>query len=301
MKIQVCLTALALAASLASGNTLSSHLAARDPHDEVDWSQHQFQAPTAGDSRGPCPGLNTLANHGFLPRNGRNITIPMFIDAGLSEIPSADGESGELTHSFIEGFNVHHDLLITAAKAALFTSVLDDRVDALANIALHGNIEHDASVSRQDHALGDNIAFNETIFTTLANSSPGSDFYNTTSAGQVQKARLEQSRDSNPSFRNTIKEFQIRTRESSLYLSVMGDPLTGNAPKEFVNIFFREERMPLAEGWKIPRTMMTPQTDGALFAAIARASQWQPNAGQCPWVTLAPGAPEDPVNDGSIL
>ncbi|KAJ8077440.1 hypothetical protein PM082_001870 [Marasmius tenuissimus] len=283
MKIQVHLTALALTVSFASGNTLNPHLAARDPHDEVDWSQHQFQAPTAIDSRGPCPGLNTLANHGFLPRNGRNITIPMFIDAAL------------------KGFNVHHDLLITAAKAALFTSALDDRVDALANIALHGNIEHDASVSRQDHALGDNNVFNETIFTTLANSNPGSDFYNATSAGLVQKARLEQSRDSNPSFRNTIKEFQIRTRESSLYLSVMGDPLTGNAPKKFVNILFREERMPLAEGWKIPRTMMTPQTDGVVFSAIARASQWQPNAGQCPWVTLAPGAPEDPVNDGSIL
>lgn len=24
----------------------------------------------AGDVRGPCPGLNTLANHGYLPRNG---------------------------------------------------------------------------------------------------------------------------------------------------------------------------------------------------------------------------------------
>jgi len=81
----------------------------------------------------------------------------------------------------------------------------------------------------------------------------------------------------------------------------MGDPLTGIAPKKFVNIFFREERMPLAEGWRIPKTKVTPQTDAALFGAIARASQWQPIAGQCPWVTLAPGAPEDPVNDGSIL
>lgn len=24
--------------------------------------------------RGPCPMMNTLANHGFLPRDGRNIT-----------------------------------------------------------------------------------------------------------------------------------------------------------------------------------------------------------------------------------
>ncbi|KAK1977515.1 hypothetical protein LZ30DRAFT_256194 [Colletotrichum cereale] len=29
-----------------------------------------FRAPGPGDSRGPCPGLNLLANHGYLPRNG---------------------------------------------------------------------------------------------------------------------------------------------------------------------------------------------------------------------------------------
>ena len=31
---------------------------------------HQFIAPGSGDRRGPCPGLNAAANHGFLPRNG---------------------------------------------------------------------------------------------------------------------------------------------------------------------------------------------------------------------------------------
>ncbi|KAF3036384.1 hypothetical protein E8E11_001753 [Didymella keratinophila] len=38
-------------------------------------------AAVAEDSRGPCPMMNTLANHGYLPRNGRNITIEMFGDA----------------------------------------------------------------------------------------------------------------------------------------------------------------------------------------------------------------------------
>jgi hypothetical protein len=29
-----------------------------------------FQPPGPTDQRGPCPGLNTLANHGYIPRNG---------------------------------------------------------------------------------------------------------------------------------------------------------------------------------------------------------------------------------------
>ncbi|KAF8602855.1 hypothetical protein BDV93DRAFT_607177 [Ceratobasidium sp. AG-I] len=31
---------------------------------------HAFQPPGPSDKRGPCPGLNALANHGYLPRNG---------------------------------------------------------------------------------------------------------------------------------------------------------------------------------------------------------------------------------------
>ena len=31
---------------------------------------HRWEAPGPNDARGPCPGLNALANHGYLPRNG---------------------------------------------------------------------------------------------------------------------------------------------------------------------------------------------------------------------------------------
>lgn len=31
---------------------------------------HAYVRPGPGDIRGPCPGLNTAANHGFLPRDG---------------------------------------------------------------------------------------------------------------------------------------------------------------------------------------------------------------------------------------
>lgn len=31
---------------------------------------HAFQPPQSGDLRGPCPGLNAMSNHGYIPRNG---------------------------------------------------------------------------------------------------------------------------------------------------------------------------------------------------------------------------------------
>ena len=32
--------------------------------------QHAWAPPGPNDIRGPCPGLNALANHGYFPRNG---------------------------------------------------------------------------------------------------------------------------------------------------------------------------------------------------------------------------------------
>ena len=32
--------------------------------------EHAFKAPGKGDQRGPCPGLNVLANHGYISHDG---------------------------------------------------------------------------------------------------------------------------------------------------------------------------------------------------------------------------------------
>ncbi|KAJ8087932.1 hypothetical protein PM082_013483 [Marasmius tenuissimus] len=174
-----------------------------------------FEAPNATDARGPCPGMNTLANHGFLPRGGRNITVSIALKAAQ------------------DAFNVQRDVLITAAKLAVLSSPLDDQF-ALTDIVLHGNFEHDAFLSRFDEELGDPLAFSEQIYTVLADSNPGVDYYNVTSGGQIQRIRTEQSRANNPNFRNTVKEFLFRSTESSFYLAVFGDPFTGVAPKELL-------------------------------------------------------------------
>ncbi|KAJ7826891.1 hypothetical protein B0H14DRAFT_2595594 [Mycena olivaceomarginata] len=176
---------------------------------------HEWIAPTATDVRSPCPGLNTLANHGYLHRSGKNISIPDMLQAAL------------------DGFNVGPDTIIQAAKFGLLSG--DDpttlNLDAL---QLHNLVEHDASISRNDFAIGDNLHFNETVFSTLANANAGVDFYNATSAGQVMHDRLADSLARNPTTTNTRKEFELRIRESALYLSILGDPVTGVAPKKCV-------------------------------------------------------------------
>ncbi|KXH35353.1 hypothetical protein CSIM01_08928 [Colletotrichum simmondsii] len=40
-----------------------------------------WSPPGPNDQRAPCPVMNTLSNHGFVPHNGRNITKDILIKA----------------------------------------------------------------------------------------------------------------------------------------------------------------------------------------------------------------------------
>ncbi|KAF5348441.1 hypothetical protein D9757_012787 [Collybiopsis confluens] len=251
--------------------------------DSIDWEYHRWIAPGEDDLRSPCPGLNTLANHGFLPRDGRNITIPVVLNAA------------ELVYN-----NPADPVLNLALKLALLTTDAPDSF-TLNDLKLHGTIEHDASLSRSDSDLGDNLRFNDTIFSTLSESyTPGStpdlDSYDPTSVGKALEQRLALAKKENPELINTIKERQLQLLETSLFLSAMGDPITGIAPKKFVQIFFREERLPLAEGWSRPVSPTNSTSLMNLMAQLGKASQnhwpWLPHpAFACPWTRLQPEGP----------
>ncbi|KAJ7790416.1 Cloroperoxidase, partial [Mycena olivaceomarginata] len=217
------------------------------------------------DQRSPCPGLNTLANHGYLPRNGRDITVPHIMNASI-------GSPNYLYSPTIPLMVFPRGIRISFRPWPIFSYS-------------HNLIEHDASISRNDwgpDGTGDNLHFNEMVFSTLANSNPGKDYYDTTAVGQMQKERLEYSIATNPALVNTEKEFHLRSAESSFYLSIFGDFSTGIAPKEYVNIFFREERLPIAEGWKKPALITA-----AIRSLIQTASAW--NATQpCGPLVLSP-------------
>ncbi|KAF2088261.1 Cloroperoxidase [Saccharata proteae CBS 121410] len=195
----------------------------------VDFSK--WQAPGPNDVRSPCPGLNSLANHGILPRNGRGMTVPILVDA---------------LHN---GMNVDADF--AAATGLLSSPTLLSPSFDLNNLDSHNfPIEHDASLSRADAYFGDNHSFNATIFSTVLAYFSST---NTTSIPLAAHARYnrvltEKARD--PAFTYTAQQFITSYGETALYLSVLGDPVTGVAPVEWVKVFFEQERLPYNEGWR---------------------------------------------------
>lgn len=105
---------------------------------------HPYQAPGPTDERGPCPGLNTLANHGYLNRSG----IVHWQD---------------IVQGTKEGFNMANDLgTILAVYGVLsegdvITGMLSiggdlpsDFVGGRKGLQTHGAFEGDASLARLD-------------------------------------------------------------------------------------------------------------------------------------------------------
>lgn len=97
-----------------------------------------FQPARVGDSRSPCPALNSLANHNILPRNGRGISLPILIAALKSESSSSSFPQPRLTNS-PGGLNVGADFSTAIGSFGLSTApaLLSPTFD-LDNLDKHG-------------------------------------------------------------------------------------------------------------------------------------------------------------------
>lgn len=89
-----------------------------------------------------------------------------------------------------------------------------------------------------------------------------SKFHTMESAGDVRRIRLADSVARNPQLTYLPQHAILSFGEAALYLSVMGDPVTGIAPVAYVNSFFEQERLPYELGW-------TPSLIQTNFVTIA--------------------------------
>ena len=221
-----------------------------------------------GDKRSPCPMINSLANHGYLPRNGQNV-LAREMKAAMDEA----GISRTLGTIFVNTvYNVHQDKSEQAKKGVLsrlWSTVRDPwtllsslgmrrpgqtddagrAVLDLDQLALPGAVEHDISLTRRDHAQKEgNCARQEDLVKELlACSTDGKTISRENLAG-FRKRRIEEQREDNPGLTYGPLQHELGCGEIALVLGVFGDGKS--APFEYVQTFFREERLPVEEGWK---------------------------------------------------
>jgi len=100
------------------------------PGHKGDWGT--YEAPKNGDSRSPCPGLNSLANHGIIKRDGKRILF------------------STIAHALQHTYNLS-PTLAWQLTASVFVFSKGGYID-LGDICAHNIVEHDASLTRQDAA-----------------------------------------------------------------------------------------------------------------------------------------------------
>lgn len=233
---------------------------------------HEFRPPLPGDSRSPCPGLNALANHGWLHRSGKNIDLPAF----QSAIAGAYKYEPTSMDGFFElalNFN-----LSTTGNQSTFN---------LFDLARHDEIEFDGSLSRNDIYFGDNVHFDHTIWATVAKNldlyhtlgSEINQYVTVETAAKACRARAADAKRVNPSFNASAMQVMGNPGTTALYLVTLWDENAGAAPKSWIRALFgvfpyillllaplryidtyyliEEDRIPYLEGYKVPKVPRT--------------------------------------------
>lgn len=85
--------------------------------DVRDGTIHEYVAPTNQDKRGPCPGLNAAANHGFISHNGIST-----IQEGMYIFPIYIFTLLKIRRAIFEGYGFSPDLAgFLATYATIFS------------------------------------------------------------------------------------------------------------------------------------------------------------------------------------
>ena len=101
---------------------------------------------SAGDVRGPCPAINTLANHGFINRSGKEVLMTDLIIA-LSAVYDV---TKEFLMTPVEGA-IANDLTTLVPGATSGSTMIEDHMLDISDLGLRpGRQEHDASLVRTD-------------------------------------------------------------------------------------------------------------------------------------------------------
>ncbi|TLD17655.1 uncharacterized protein PgNI_02166 [Pyricularia grisea] len=197
-----------------------------------------WRPPVQGDLRCGCPAMNSMANHGFINRDGRNLTIAAVVPL------------------LVEVFHLSTELATIVTQLGLSTAPNPSAgTFTLGDLNAHNLFEHDASLSRKDFFFGgDGFTFDSATFGQWFSHFDGEEFIDLASAAAARYSRIKDSRDRNPTFFYDNLKRITSYGETVKFLRTMVDPRNHKCRRDFVEIFFRQQRLPYKEGWRRPAT-----------------------------------------------
>ncbi|KAL1627206.1 hypothetical protein SLS56_006445 [Neofusicoccum ribis] len=214
-----------------------------------------WTAPGEGDLRAPCPVLNTLANHEFLPHDGRNITL----DKAVNALGDALNIAPALATTFFNGGLRTNP----TANATWFDFDM---------LHKHNVLEHDGSLSRQDMYFNTSNLFDADTFDAFLAYFGDADTLEVNATADARARHANEMSKINPEFTITQSSLQIMVGEAAMMMMVWGSVEEPGANRTFFEYFFRNERLPVELGWAPGETEIGAADATSLITAMVAAS-----------------------------
>jgi len=192
----------------------------------------EYIPPGEGDSRCSCPALNAMANHGILPRDGKNIQFK---------------EMGRLirtTYNFSPSFCY----FVPNYSAQMLGKNYDKDIFDLKELDLHNGIEHDASLCREDVALEPDQSkphegyIKELLASATGKDKDGNPLLTIKDLSKYSSKRRADARSYNKDFTLDFIHRMFGSSNSSTLLTIFGGRVRD------LETILLEERLP--EGWE---------------------------------------------------
>ncbi|KAF7314220.1 Cloroperoxidase [Mycena kentingensis (nom. inval.)] len=218
---------------------------------------HPFIAPGLSDQRGPCPAMNTLANHGYIPRNG----IATFEQIMLAMMEAFNIESNfgsiMLANNMLTRANVFTNQISIGGVSDLIPP-MPHNVDGpeVGGISKHGRFEGDASMTRADALLGDNVHFQDILYDMDllslgkfgANGPEGDNtVWNLDALIAMKKQNIQMDQAANRGFEFPARRVNAAFTQAAFIVNVFANGTTKEASLSTIGSFFRNQTFP--ENW----------------------------------------------------
>lgn len=198
----------------------------------MDLNNHKYNTP-ANASRGPCPFLNTIANHGYIPPSGRDITLPQLMIAMKKTLNLGPMFSFAVSSTALAFHGHQHPVTF---ERCLTLSDLGGRGG-------HVFIEHDASLTRRDVDLGDNTHLDQEMYQNLLSIADGKSDITLDQLVEYRKKVEAASAKRNPHFTWSFLQ-RFGSYQEAIFLPVCFGNGKDSVSVATVKSIFGEERFP---------------------------------------------------------
>ncbi|KAJ7446751.1 hypothetical protein FB451DRAFT_1291392 [Mycena latifolia] len=265
---------------------------------------HPFIAPGPDDQRGPCPAMNTLANHGYIPRNG----IASFEEMALALMEAFNLDlnlaADMIANNMLTRGNMFVNKLSIGGVSPLVPP-LPGQIDGpvTGGIAKHGRFEGDASMTRADAFIGDNSNFQDILYDLdllqlgkFGDNGPDGDntVFNVATLIGMKKQNIMMDQAADPEFQFAARRMSAAYGEASFLIDVFANGTTKQATLPIIGSFFRNQTFP--PNWFRAASPVTNAVIGDTASQIQAAIPVLPGRNNAQGVYVADPAPPPPFN-----